>query len=173
VKCRPFTPDEDRQIREWIMDGVGMAEIGSRLGRGPSSVSWRRKYLGLAPRHVAWSTTDVERLRQGVAAGVYAAQLSQALNRPKDTVVWKAKKMQFTPPMPWSEWINGVKTLKVKLCAACGVPKPEDQFSAFRLLKDPAFRYYLECEDEPTLEYVPPPISVPDDDTPLGAWVCR
>jgi len=173
VKCRPFTPAEDRQIAEWIVEGVTQDEIARRLGRKRQSVSWRRKYLKLAPRYVLWTPEDVVKLSEGVAAGVFAGQLASALCRGKDEVVRKAKKLRLQPPMSWPEWINGVKTVRIKLCAACGVSKTEDQFSAFMLQKDPAFRYCLECDECPTDKYVPPPIYVPDDDTPLGAWVCR
>jgi transposase len=81
---------DEEGLRLWVAQGLSLEQIGRRIGRHPSTVSyWLEKY-GLSPqgraKHAARGGIPREDLETLIAAGMSIAQIAVAVDRSKATV---------------------------------------------------------------------------------------
>ena len=66
-------------------------DIAAALGRSPDAVTARRRQLGIAPRHQAWTAREDALLRAAAVSGIPATWVASRLSRTPDAVRWRQR----------------------------------------------------------------------------------
>lgn len=86
-----WTPDEDRALRAMYGTQRAVKDIAAALGRSPDAVTARRRQIGIAPRHQAWTAREDALLCAAAAGGVPATWVAERLSRTPDAVRWRQR----------------------------------------------------------------------------------
>lgn len=84
------------ELQRYLVEGLSLAQIGERVGRSPSTVSYHLKKHGLKPvnqgRHANRGRVSEDALREMAARGWTLRQIAASLDRSPSTIRYWARK---------------------------------------------------------------------------------